>query len=76
MSEYLPYEELNWSKNVDKFDVNSINDKSDTGYFPEVDLKYPDELHELHNDYSLAPEKLLLRICFQNIVKKLLINMT
>ena len=28
------------------------------GYFLEVDLKYPDELHELHNDYPLAPEKL------------------
>ena len=27
------------------------------GYFLEVDLKYPDELHELHNDYPLAPEK-------------------
>ena len=24
----------------------------------EVDLKYPSELHELHNDYPLAPEKL------------------
>ena len=24
----------------------------------EVDLKYPKELHELHNDYTLAPEKL------------------
>ena len=24
----------------------------------EVDLKYPDKLHELHNDYPLAPEKL------------------
>ena len=23
----------------------------------EVDLKYPDKLHELHNDYLLAPEK-------------------
>ena len=32
--------------------------KSDTGYFPEVDLEYPDELHGLHNDYPLAPEKL------------------
>ena len=28
------------------------------GYLLEVYLKYPDELHELHNDYSLAPEKL------------------
>ena len=28
-----------------------------TGYFLEVNLEYPDELHELHNDYPLAPEK-------------------
>ena len=58
MSEYLSYGEFNSLKNVDKFDVNSINEISDTGYFLEVDLEYPDELHELHNDYPLAPEKL------------------
>ena len=58
MSEYLPYGEFNWLKNDDKFDVNSINEKSDTGYFLEVNLEYPDELHELHNDYPLAAEKL------------------
>ena len=28
------------------------------GYILEIDLEYPDYLHELHNDYSLAPEKL------------------
>ena len=58
MSEYLPYEGFKWLKNVDKFDVMSINEKSPIGYFLEVDLEYPDELHELHNDYPLAPEKL------------------
>ena len=58
VNEYLPYGEFNWLKNVDKFDVSSINEKSDTGYFLEVDLEYPDELHELHSDYPLAPEKL------------------
>ena len=26
-------------------------------YFLEVDLEYPDELHEIQNDYPLAPEK-------------------
>ena len=35
----------------------SINDKSSVGYFLEVDLEYPDELHELHNDFPLAPAK-------------------
>ena len=45
-------------KNVDRFDVNSINEKSEIGYFLEVDLEYLDELHELHNDYPPAPEKL------------------
>ena len=50
MSEYLPYEGFKWLKNVDKFDVMSINEKSPIRYFLEVDLKYPDE--------SLVPEKL------------------
>ena len=46
MSEYLPYGEFNWLKDVDEFNVNSINEKSEIGYFLEVDLEYPDELHE------------------------------
>ena len=58
MSEYLPYEKFEWLKNVDELDVMSINEKSDVGYILEVDLKYPDKLHELHNDYPLALEKL------------------
>ena len=32
--------------------------KSEIGCFLEIELKYPDELHELHNDYPLAPEEL------------------
>ena len=28
------------------------------GYFVECDLAYPDELHDQHNSYPLAPEGL------------------
>ena len=69
MSEYLPYEGFKWLKNVDKFDVMSIDEKSPIGYLVEVNLEYPDKLHELHNGYLLAPEKLavssdmLLKYC-------------
>ena len=76
MSEYLPYEKFQWQENIDEFDVMSTNEKSDIGYILEVDLEYPKELHEFHNDYQLAPKKLLfLVICSLLIVKMLLINM-
>ena len=76
MSEYLPYGGFEWLKNVDGFDVNSISEKSEIGYFLEVDLEYPDNLHELHNDYPLAPEKLavssnILSIYCKEIADKL-----
>ena len=40
--------------------MNSVNEKIEVGYFLEVELKYPNELHELHSDYPLAPEKLVV----------------
>ena len=58
LSEYLPYGEFKWLKNADGFDVNSISEKSPIVYFLEIYYEYPDELHELHNDYPLAQEKL------------------
>ena len=62
MSEYLPYREFEWLKSVDELDIMSVNEKSDIGYILEVDLKYPKELHKLHNDYPLAPEKRIVTI--------------
>ena len=38
MSEYLPYEKFKWLKNIDEFNVMSINEKSLTGYLLEADL--------------------------------------
>ena len=62
MSQYLAYSgfnRLNRGK-VYNFNANSIGGNSPTGYILEVDLEYPDELHELHNDHPLAPEKLVI----------------
>ena len=76
ISEYLPYEGFKWLKNIDEFDVMSINEKSLTGYLLEVDLKYPNKLHKLHNCYTLAPEKLAVSCdMLSNYCKKLLISM-
>ena len=58
MSGYLPYGGFKWLKNADNFDVNSVSKKSPIGYILKVDVKYPDKLHVLHNDYRLDPEKL------------------
>ena len=76
MSGYLPYGGFKWLKNVDGFDVNSISEKSSIRYVLEVDLEYPDELHVLHNDYPLAPEKLAISYeMLSNSFKKLQKNM-
>ena len=60
MSSFLPYGGFKWLKNIDNFDVNSVIEKSPIGYILDVDLEYPEELHVLHIDYSLAPEKLAI----------------
>ena len=60
MSGYLPYGGFKWLKNGDNFDMNSVSENSPIGYILNVDLEYPDELHVLHNDYPLAPEKLAI----------------
>ena len=60
MSDDLPYGGFKLLKNIDGFDVNSVSEKSLIGYILKVDLEYLDELHALHNDYSLAPEKLAI----------------
>ena len=76
MSEYLPYEGFKWLKNVDEFDITSINEKIPKRYLLEVGLKYRDELHELHSDYPLTPEKLAVSSdILSKDCKKLLINM-
>ena len=60
MSQFLPYSHFEWltKKEINDFFLNCVSENSSIGYISEVDLEYPNELHDLHNDYPLAPEKL------------------
>ena len=43
---------------ISKFDLDSISENSEIGYILEVDLEHCKELHVLHNEYPLCPEKI------------------
>ena len=48
----------------------NLDNWKELGYILEVDLEYPKELHDLHNDYPLAPERITV-----NKVEKLIPNL-
>ena len=60
MSQYLPTGGFRWKteKQINKIDLAKYKDDSKKGLILEVDLEYPEELHDLHNDYPLAAEKI------------------
>ena len=59
MSKQLPISGFKWMTD------NELEDWKHLSCFLEVNLEYPDDLHDLHNDYSLAPE----RIKIENVQK-------
>ena len=64
MSKPLPYKNFCW---MSKDELGNWQSKP---CILEVDLEYPKELHDLHNEYPLAPEQLQI-----NKVKKLVPNL-
>ena len=60
MSQYLPTGSFEWlsPKQIEKINLNKYTENSNKGMILEVDLEYPQELHDLHNDYPLGPEKM------------------
>ena len=77
MSQYLPTDGFRWltEKQINKINLAQYNEDSNKGLLIEVDLEYPKELHDLHNDYPLGAEKvkvtddMLSEYC-KNIQKK------
>ena len=47
-------------KEIEEFDMSKTAATDDIGFILEVDLKYPLHLHELHNDYPLATDKVMI----------------
>ena len=63
MSQSLPTGGFRWleENEINAFDVHQVADDSEKGYVLEVDLEYPRELHDEHDAYPLAPER--LQVC-------------
>ena len=59
MSQYLPTGNFKWmtDKEISKIDLGKYKADGKKGLILEVDLEYPQELHDIHNDYPVAPEK-------------------
>ena len=60
MSHYLPTGGFRWltEKEINKIDLAKYKEDSKKGVILKVDLEYPQVLHDLHNNYPLAPEKM------------------
>jgi hypothetical protein len=63
MYQALPVHGFRWleKEEFEHVNINSVSDDSEDGYILEVDIDYPPELHDLHNEYPLAPEKMKVR---------------
>ena len=62
MSQLLPYSDFKWltEDEINNLDVMKFDADKDTGLILEVDLEYPQHLHDDHSDYPLAPEQLTI----------------
>ena len=79
MSQYLPTGNFRWmtDKEINKVDLEKYKTNGKKRLILGVDLEYPRELHDLHNDYPVAPEKQKYpKICYRGTAKRLPKNIT
>lgn len=59
MCQYLPHSSFRFlnDNELKHLRIQNIDDDADWGYILEVDLLYPDHLHNYHNDLPFCPEK-------------------
>ena len=52
MSQYLPVGGFKWEEDLSQFTedmIKNLKDEQDEGFLLEVDLEYPEELHDKHD---------------------------
>ena len=61
MSQPLPTGALRWEEDCEQLAKTTADHPADDpeGFILEVDLKYPEELHDAHNAYLLASERMV-----------------
>ncbi|XP_011863957.1 PREDICTED: uncharacterized protein LOC105559916, partial [Vollenhovia emeryi] len=57
MCQPLPYANFRWIEDITNFDASAIAADSSTGYILEVDLEYPQHLHDAHIDLPFCPTR-------------------
>ena len=66
MSQKLPVDGFKWIKKLPEFNedfIKNYDEDSNKGYFLEVDVEYPKNLHNLHSDLPFFPERLKIEKC-------------
>ncbi len=58
MSQYLPHNNFQWI-NANTINIEKLDEDDEIGYILEVDLEYPSNLHNDHNDYPFCVEKII-----------------
>ena len=63
MSQYLPTGGFRWVDDCQQLAKTIAEQPADSpeGYILEVDLEYPEDLHDAHNAYPLAPERMMVQ---------------
>ena len=76
MLQYLPTGGFEWvdvteRENWGEF-ILQQEDESPVGYMLEVDLEYPDELHDSHDNFPCAPERMFIKKEYLSDTQKLM----
>ena len=73
MLQKLPVNDFEWIEDTLQFNkdfITNYNEEGDEWYFLEVDVQYPEKIHELHNNLPFLPERMKIKK-FEKLVTNL-----